>query len=75
MSNYGLASLEQRCLYPGRWKVEGYHVQRVGKGRSVCWQVRESSHGPVLHSASSLLACREWIFTQNEQPWQWGQDD
>lgn len=55
---YGLDSLEQRCVAPGLWQIEGFRVSRSPSGRQ--WHVIDVDRD-VLLQFSSLRAAREAI--------------
>lgn len=59
-----MSNLEQRCIRPGLWLIEGYSVQRSRKVWLV-WSGPEGERPPTerpLHAAVTLSECREWIF-------------
>lgn len=54
-----LARLEHRCLYAGRWEVEGYSVSRRGRGVYATWYVGEwGDSSTPFHSFTDAL---RWI--------------
>lgn len=60
--------LEQRCVRPGLWVIEGYTVMRVrhggGSGRHgsiVRWQVKGESGRSAGAEFRTLGEVREWI--------------
>lgn len=55
---YGTDSLEQRCVEPGRWRIEGFEVFRTPSGRQ--WVVRDVELD-VLVAFPTLRAAREAI--------------
>lgn len=56
--------LEQRCLYPGRWIIEGYGVyQRKGR-RAVNWQSEWHVIGHPGVIRRTLPEIRDWIREQ-----------
>jgi hypothetical protein len=59
--------LEQRCIEPGHWVIEGRHVRANYQGRSrkiLGWDV-ETLPGEVGQSPFATLASvREWIREQ-----------
>jgi len=52
---YGLAHLEQKCVEPGHWRIEGWTVRKTARG----WAVSGFDHPGV--TVSTLRAAREWI--------------
>ncbi len=48
--------LEEGCVRPGMWTIEGYDVERVRRGR---WRVRWC--GELRHETATLDGCREFI--------------
>jgi len=57
--------LEQRCIRPGRWLIEGYTVVRHGTAsRPLHWTVYD---GPSMAARVDKLAtAREWIADERE---------
>jgi hypothetical protein len=52
--------LEQNCIEPGHWLIEGYDVQRVGRNG---WNTYR--FGPErVHWTRTLQQAREWIASQ-----------
>ncbi len=70
MSRYSgpVMPLEQRCVRPGLWLIEGYTVMRVQHGGGnghmpsiVRWEVRGTPGRPAGSSFEKLGEAREWI--------------
>jgi len=57
--SYGLAGLEQRCVKPGHWMVEGCDVIRIRHNGEIAWRV--VYFGIIEYTGRTLLECREWI--------------
>lgn len=53
------ASIEQKCIEPGLWHIDGHVVRRHSSG---WWSV--TLFGRVLHKARRLSECRQWIADQ-----------
>jgi hypothetical protein len=61
--------LEQRCIEPGHWLIEGRHVRAVYQGRSrnvLGWNVEQlpGDRGFGPSPFGTLAAAREWIRDQ-----------
>lgn len=64
--------LEQRCIEPGHWLIEGRRVKRVvvsnggrRNGHRIEWRVTDySADIPILAMTDTLREAREWIFNQ-----------
>jgi hypothetical protein len=57
--------LEQKCLRPGDWLIEGYSVQRVRVTRGVVrWVTKGYAGHPGGSSFKTLSDAREWIREQ-----------
>jgi hypothetical protein len=65
--------LEQRCIEPGHWLIEGRHVRAVyeGRGRKIMsWTVGrfdDDREAPPASGFLYLADAREWIAGQNER--------
>jgi hypothetical protein len=59
--------LEQRCVEPGHWLIEGYDVKRVKYGWPQGWWWRIALPGGVLAEVQrrTLGEIREWIREQS----------
>jgi hypothetical protein len=56
--------LEQRCVEPGHWIIEGRHVRAVYEGRSrkiMSWSVQGFDGEPVPPPFFYLADARDWI--------------
>ena len=52
--------LEQSCIHPGLWLIEGYRVERIRiSGQRVRWNVGEI--GRPVANVATLAAARELI--------------
>ena len=59
MSDYGI-ELEQRCIAPGRWLIEGLTAVRVGSRRvGYRWNIYDGDR--VIAVEPTLDAARNWI--------------
>jgi hypothetical protein len=59
--------LEQRCVEPGHWLIEGRHVRAVFQGRSrkvMSWSVMAFDGEPVPPPFIYLDDARDWIRNQ-----------
>jgi hypothetical protein len=47
-------NMEMRCIRPGHWVVEGYHIEKTGRAR---WEVstRHIGHPVTPHGAAPTL--------------------
>ncbi len=63
-------SLEQKCLRPGHWVIEGYHVVRYGYRQwhkdCVTWLIYDVGVRPTVRTdaimaTKTLAAARDWI--------------
>lgn len=67
-SEHGPAQpLEQRCVRPGHWVIEGYDVQRFTGRRARSWHTEWHaawSPGEEPHVERTLDGAREWIREQ-----------
>lgn len=59
---YHGAPLEQSCIRPGHWRIEGYDVHRVRDGGETYWEIRR--FGQHVETAVSLGDARAWIGQQ-----------
>jgi hypothetical protein len=53
--------LEERCIRPGLWGIEGYYVVRVATER---WAIRNQTDGvdgKNVTTKRTLTGCRHWI--------------
>jgi hypothetical protein len=55
--------LEQKCVKPGRWLIEGYNVVRRGTSGHTWWLI--SRDGTALANRDTLTEAREWIREQS----------
>jgi hypothetical protein len=61
--------LEQRCIEPGHWLIEGRHVRAVYQGRSrniQGWNVDVFDDEATLPAFTYLADARNWI--RNQEP-------
>lgn len=60
--------LEQKCVRPGLWHIEGYTVRRMGRGLWYTYREftgRRAAAGlGTLISTTTLREAREWIWDQ-----------
>lgn len=59
---HGPAGLEQFCIRPGLWHIEGYFVHRLARGR---WSINRDRYCPYSQPGvlvGSLRQARERIF-------------
>jgi hypothetical protein len=64
--------LEQRCIEPGHWLIEGRRVKAIYQGRSrnvLGWNVQtlEGDEDPGPSPFGTLAAAREWIRNQGQE--------
>jgi hypothetical protein len=63
----GRAPLEQRCIEPGHWYIEGRHVRAVYQGRSrnvLAWDIDVFPGETPPGRISTLSQARDWIRDQ-----------
>lgn len=58
--------LEQKCVHPGYWRIEGYDVEHA-RLIGARWHIR--LFGKLQASFGSLRECREWIADQVGGDW------
>jgi hypothetical protein len=61
--------LEQRCIRPGEWMIEGYRVERVGyrswHKNCIDWLIfAVGDDSNPVHMTKTLARAREWIREQ-----------
>lgn len=64
----GLDALEQSCVRPGHWLIEGRTVTRkrtYGRRGPYFWEITLFEEKPVQRA--TLAECREYIATECEQ--------
>lgn len=66
----GVAGLEQRCLAPGCWRIEGWAVSRGAGG----WTLRWFTDEPVV-VVRTLREAREWIVNRSHREAESGRAD
>lgn len=57
---HSVAALEQKCLKPGLWRIQGHTVQRHHSSK--WWFIVTGN--PPEHAFCTLRECREWIASQ-----------
>jgi hypothetical protein len=56
--------LEQRCIEPGHWLIEGHHVRAVYQGRSrnvLSWDIDVFPGETLPGIIGTLREARDWI--------------
>jgi hypothetical protein len=55
-------NLEQKCVRPGNWWIEGYNVRRHHRRTYIPWKIYHFEE--KVHEAQTLADARVWIANQ-----------